>query len=112
MWKESHPLPYQSKLKERFLGPLSFSDTIWVGLGAFLSLQLSKVWEPIPLIGFPYDRLHYFIPLFITSFFAFTKHQRTGLPLWKYMFVLFKFRLRKRKYLYRRSNIVEGGDRY
>ncbi|NDI36654.1 hypothetical protein [Chengkuizengella sediminis] len=108
MWGQYHPIPYQSKLKEKFLGPLSFGETIWMGIGAVLSYQMTKF---IPPIGSDiiFSRIHYFIPLALTWYLAYGKHP-TGFTIGKYLIMMILIRLRNRKYLYRRVNIKTGGD--
>ncbi|MFT9486603.1 MAG: hypothetical protein ACH0QD_04440 [Tepidibacillus sp.] len=111
MWGEGHPLPYESKIKEKIVGPLSLDEFGWIALGTFLSYQMSKY---VPRIGndFIFSRIHYLLPIAITWLFAYGIHPRTGLPIGKYLILITKLRLRRRKFLYRKVNTVEGGDRW
>jgi hypothetical protein len=109
-WREHHPMPYQSKLKEKFLGPFSLSETAWLGFGLYLSYQLSKLTNPFG-DDIIFSRIHYLIPLGITAFLAFGRHPRTGLAIGKYVITIVNLRRRRRKFLYRKVNIIEGGDR-
>jgi hypothetical protein len=115
MYRQIHELPYQSGVKERFfsLGPFSFSlgESGWVALGLYLSYQLTKNVGPLPL-PIPASHLHYAIPLLATYFFSKARHPATGIPLWEYFGRWVAVRRRKRAFYYRKSNIVEGGDRY
>jgi hypothetical protein len=110
MWGQYHPIPYQSKIKEKFIGPLSLDQTLWWSAGGLLSYQMSQIIPPIGSDWF-YSRLHYGIPLAFCAFLCHSKHRRTGLPFWKYLYLVTRLRLRQRRYLYRKSNVVPGGDR-
>lgn len=115
-YREIHELPYQSGLKEKFvsIGPLSlsFSESIWVGIGTVLSYKMVFYVPPIPYLPMPYNYIHYLLPLLITIFFSKAKHPTTGLPLWKYIKRWIAIRHRQRVFYYRKSHIVKGGDRY
>jgi len=115
-YRESHELPYQSGLKEKFLsiGPvaLSLGETGWVALGVVLSDKMVQYVPPIPFVSFPFSYLHYLIPLAITYFFSKAKHPATGIPLWKYFGRWIAVRRRQRVFYYRKVNTVKGGDRY
>ncbi|OUM86626.1 MAG: hypothetical protein BAA01_11495 [Bacillus thermozeamaize] len=107
-----HPIPYQSKIREKFISlfgiGLSLSQTIWWAIGLMLSYRMSKV---VPRIGSDwfYSRLHYVIPFAVCVFLCHTKHGPTGLPVWKYVLDVVRLRLRQRKFLYRRQSIPEEG---
>lgn len=115
-YKESHELPYQSGLKEKFLslGPISLSlgETGWVALGVFLTSKMVQYVPPIPYVPIPGNSLHYLIPLVTTYFFSKAKHPATGLPLWQYFARWVTIRQRQREYYYRKVNTVKGGDRH
>lgn len=103
MWGQFHPIPYRSKIKEKFISlfgiSLSISQAIWWAMGGILSFQMSKV---IPRIGndWMYSRVHYFIPFGICVFLCQTKHPSTGLPIWKYYMLTILLRFSKRSYVY------------
>lgn len=112
MWGQHHPLPYETKMKERFFGPLSIGEAIWIFVGAVLSFQMTKVIPPLPLNTIVIKYIHYLIPVGIAAFMAFATHPRTGFSIVKYFAIVFLMRFRRRKYFYRKVNIVEGGDHH
>ena len=116
LYREIHELPYQSGIKEKFLtlGPLALSlgEAGWMGLGVTVSYKLAKTVPPISFLPFPLGYVHYVAPLIVTYFFSKAKHPSTRIPLWKYIARWVAIRRRPRVFYYRRSNIVQGGDRY
>lgn len=106
MWGHYHPIPYQSKIKEKFISiagiGLSFTQAAWWAVGGYLSVQMSKV---VPRLGtdWLYSRVHYFIPFLICMYFCYSKHPATNLPVWKYYFYVLRLRLKKRKFLYKKG---------
>lgn len=115
-YRESHELPYQSGLKEKFLsiGPvaLSLGETGWVALGITLTYKMAQTLPPIPLISFPFNYFLNVIPLLITYFFSKARHPSTGITLWQYIGRWGAIRYRPRVFYYRKVNTVKGGDRY
>lgn len=112
MYKEHHPIPYQTKMRERFLGPFSISEALWLFSGAVLSFQMTKIVPPLPLNTVIIKYIHYLIPIGVAAFMAYAIHPRTGFSMSKYLFIIFLMRFRRRKFTYRKVNMVEGGDRY
>jgi hypothetical protein len=111
MWGDNHPLPYNSQIKERLIGRFSFGQSIWIGTGIFLSVKMSKIVPLIPFINnFIICRIHYLFPLAVMVFFGFARHKKTGLMYGSYLSLILRLRFKRRKYLYRKKNIVEGGD--
>ncbi|MDR6243452.1 hypothetical protein JOC58_001339 [Paenibacillus hunanensis] len=106
MWGQYHPISYKSRIKERFLKiagiSLSFKDTIWWGLGLYLSTRMSQF---VPRIGsdWLYSRIHYGIPFAVCLYLCYAKHTGTNLPVWRYYAGIIKLRLRKRIYQYRKG---------
>lgn len=111
MWGQHHPLPYQTKMRERFLGPFSISEALWMFGGVMLSIHMTKVVPPLPLNTVVIKYFHYLIPVGVAAFMAYATHPRTGFSISKYLLLIFLMRFRRRKFLYRKVNIVEGGDR-
>lgn len=115
-YRESHELPYQSGLKEKFLslGPLTLSlgETGWVAVGVILSYKMAQTVPPLPFISVPFKYLHYLLPMVVTYFFSKAKHPATGVPLWQYLWRWASIRRRNRVFYYRKVNTVKGGDRY
>ena len=114
MYGEHHPLPYQSKIKEKFVSFLNIRLTLvefaWWIVGISLSTKLMKI---IPPIGndWMFSHIHQFIPFYITLLIAHGRHPRTGLSLAKYLILMVMIRFRRRKFTYRKVNTAEGGDR-
>jgi hypothetical protein len=110
MYGEQHEIPYNSRIKERFLGPLSFSETLWIGGGLIFAYQMAKVVPPIgkqPIFSY----FHYFIPPALSFFIAKAEHRKTGKTYWRYFLMIAAGKFRKRTFTYRRSNIIKGADR-
>ncbi|MNB79171.1 hypothetical protein D3C81_1087240 [compost metagenome] len=105
MWGQYHPVPYKSKIKETFLRVfginLSLDQTLWWAAGAFLSYRFAKL---VPPIGndWLYSRLHQFIPFALCLYLCYGKHQKTGLPIWRYYRLIIGLRLRQRRFTYRK----------
>ena len=106
-----HPLPYQSKIREKFISffgiGLSFTQVAWWAAGGWLSYQMSLF---VPMIGddWFYSRLHYAIPFGICLLLCHGTHGPTGLVLWKYVLDVVAVRVRNRKFLYQKQS-CEGG---
>lgn len=106
MWGQYHPIPYKSRIKEKFITlfgiGLSFSQAVWWSVGGYLSVQMSKV---IPRIGtdWLYSRIHYAIPFLICMYLCYAKHTGTNLPVWKYYFFTIRLHLRQRRFLYKKG---------
>ncbi|SHN66256.1 hypothetical protein [Desulfitobacterium chlororespirans] len=116
MYRETHELPYQSGLKEKFfsLGPFSFSldESIWIAAGVTISYQMTEYIPPIGFLTFPWGYVHYFIPTLLAAFFARAKHPATGKTLVQYAIRWIQIRVRQRVFYYRKVNTVKGGDRH
>lgn len=113
MWGEYHPLPYTSKIKEKIIWKFSPADFGWIVLGFYLSVQFASITGPISLFSsVVFSRIHYAMPLGICALLAYGKHPATGLGLVSYLYVILSIRFRRRKFLYRKTHIVEGGDRW
>ncbi len=106
MWGQYHPIPYQSKIKEKFLKifgiGLSFTQALWWSAGGYLSYQMSKV---VPPLGsdWMYSRLHYAIPFAACMYLCYFKHTGTNLPVWKYYGLILRLRFRRRVFLYKKG---------
>lgn len=109
-WEQYHPVPYQSRIKERLLTVpfirvgLSFSEAVWWLVGGVLSFQMARF---VPRLGtdWLYSRLHYAVPFAVCMFLCYGRHAATGLPVWKYFRDVLLLRLRPRKYLYRKASV-------
>lgn len=108
-WGQAHPLPYNSKIKERLIGRFSFGQSAWILAGLFLSYKMSQY---VPRLGndMLFSRIHYLLPLALCLFLCYTKQPATGLPIGKYILIIVNLRMRRRTYLYRKRNTVKGGD--
>lgn len=106
MWGQYHPIPYRSKIKEKFLTVfgigLDFKQALWWATGLFLSVQMSK---RIPRIGedWFYSRMHYAIPFLLCMILCYGRHAGTNLPLWKYGVRIFRLKISRRHYLYKKA---------
>lgn len=106
MWGQYHSVPYQSKIKEKFLTVfgigLSFKQALWWATGLFLSVKMSKI---IPPIGndWMYSRIHYAIPFALCMYLCYFKHTGTNLPVWRYYSILIQLRVRCRVFLYKKG---------
>ena len=109
---EFHPIPYQSKIREKFITlfgiGLSLTQAAWWAVGGMLSYQMSRF---VPRIGddWFYSRLHYAIPLGICLLLCHGMHGPTGLSLWRYALDAISIRMRPRKFSYRKTSCMEGG---
>jgi len=114
-YKDIHEMPYRSGIKEKFFSignfSLSLGESGWMALGLIISYQMSKYISVLPF-SFPFSHIHYAIPVAITYFLSKAKHPRTGLALSTYLIRWYAIRRRNRVFYYRKSNIIEGGDRY
>lgn len=112
MYGQYHPLPYQSKIKEKFITffgiGLSFSQSVWWAVGGILSYKMAQI---VPRIGddWFYSRLHYAIPFAVCLFLCHSKHGTTGLPIWKYYWRVIQLHLRQREFMYLKMS--NRGDR-
>lgn len=108
MYGEYHPIPYQSKIKEKIISiwgiGLSLSEALWWAAGGILSMQFAKFAPPIGS-DWMYSKLHQAIPFAICVFLAHAKHPSTGLPYWKYLFLMLQLRTRQRFFIYRKRSI-------
>ncbi|CAN7767413.1 hypothetical protein LJR153_007320 [Paenibacillus sp. LjRoot153] len=111
MWGDNHPLPYNSQIKERLIGRFSFGQSIWIATGIYMAVKMSKNVPTIPFIdNFIVCRIHYLLPIAVAIFFGFAKHNKTGLMFGNYLGLILRLRFKRRKFLYRKKNIREGGD--
>lgn len=108
MYGEYHPIPYQSKIKEKIISVggigLSLSEALWWAAGGILSKQFARIAPPIGT-DWMYSRLHQAIPFAICVFLASSRHPATGLSYWKYLFLMFQSRMRQREFVYRKRSI-------
>ena len=103
MWGHFHPIPYQSKIKEKFLSVfgigLSSGQLLWWGSGIYLSVKMSHLVSPIGN-DWLYSRLHYAIPFGISMYLCYFRQTSTNLPVWKYYLMIIRLRTKKRLFLY------------
>lgn len=103
--REYHAVPYQTGLKPKFIGPLDFSQTVWLAAGGLFSYELSQIIPkilPDPVFG----RIHLLIPIGLVVIIAFGKHPTTNIPISSYLTRVMMHRVRTRRFFWKR----ERGD--
>ncbi len=101
-FNQYHPLPPDPP-KEKYVLGLSLPELFWTLLGIVFSYKLMKTIPPLPIDNFVFSRIHFLIPLLITSIFAFGKHPKTGLSITVELINLVKFRFQDKVLLYKRG---------
>ena len=105
-WGDYHEMPYRSGLKERILGPFSFSHLAWLAPGLITSGKISEVYPQITFIdSMVFNRIHLLVPVLISLVFAYFKDKKTNLTLFDLIVTKIKIRFRRRVYYYRRKNM-------
>lgn len=110
-WGQFHEISYQSGIEEKILGPFSFAKLVWIVPGILLANQLAGILPTLPFIDhIIFSRLHLGIPVAIGFIFAYFKDNKTNLTLFQLIVTKWKIRRRKRRFLYKRSNMPDGSE--
>ncbi len=104
MYRQYHPLAYDSGKGEKLIGSLSAYETMWWGMGLYASYKMAQWVPPLPINNTVFGCAHYFIPLAVCLFVAYAKHGKTGMTLFRYLLSYLSFLTRPRKLMYRRKD--------
>ncbi|PTQ51905.1 MAG: hypothetical protein HSCHL_0981 [Hydrogenibacillus schlegelii] len=106
--REYHSVPYQTGLKPKFIGPLDFSQTVWLAAGGLLAYELARFIPkilPDPVFG----RVHLLVPIGLAVIIAFGKHPTTNIPISSYLSRVVLHRLRPKRYFWVRGGMGDSG---
>lgn len=105
MYRDTHEVPYNSKIKEAILGPFGWSQLAWLVPGIYGSYLFAQVFPKLPFDSLIFSRIHWFIPVAIAVVFMAFKDRKTNLTLFQKIVSEVSIRHRQRKFLYRRKNM-------
>lgn len=105
MYKDSHEVPYNSRVKEAIIGPFSWGQLVWIAPGLFGTFKLAQWIPKIPIDSLLFSRIHWAIPLIIAIVFATFKDRKTNLSLAKLIYTHIALRNRQRTFYYRKKNM-------
>lgn len=109
-WGDLHEVPYNSKIKERIIGPFSSGQLLWIAPGVLLSFQIAQFLPKLPIENLVFSRIHWAIPFFISLIFATFKDSKTNLTLFQLIRTKSALKRRNRVFYYRRRNMPARKD--
>ncbi len=101
MFGHHHPLT-RSTGPTKIAWGLSLSQILALLTGGYLSFRLSQVVPALPFGNFVLAHLHHLLPLGVITLLAFGRHGKTGLNYAVYLYYVAAYRLRRKKYTWRR----------
>lgn len=103
MYREHHPLAYDTGRGEKLIGSLTGREVLWWGLGLFLTYQMAQVVPPLPLSNFVFRYVHYLLPLAGTLLLCYGREGKSGMTLFSYIVSYLLFIRRQRTFVWQKT---------
>lgn len=97
--RQYHIVPYQTGMKAKFIGPLDFTQTVWLGVGGLATFEIARFVPkvlPDPVFG----RIHLLLPIGVAVLIAFGKHPSMNVPFSTYLSRVLMTRFRQKRYFF------------
>lgn len=96
MFGEYHPLTQRPSLGKIVWG-MTLPQIVVILIGGKLSYTLALAIPPLPISNPVLARIFCLIPLALVAGLLFIREQKTGMLLYKYLYYLIKFKIKKDK---------------